>query len=49
MLGNENSGTIISGTFNCKVRNINDPSDEIEITDGRFDINSLTVALTYFP
>ena len=43
------SGTIISGTFNCTVRNINDPTDEIEITDGRFDINSLTVAITYFP
>jgi hypothetical protein len=43
------SGAIISGTFNCKLRNINDPTDEIEITDGRFDINSLTVALTYFP
>lgn len=42
-------GNIISGTFNCKLRNINDSSDEIEITDGRFDINSLTVALTYFP
>ena len=43
------SGTIISGTFNCKVRNINDPTDEIEITDGRFDINSLTIKTTYFP
>lgn len=41
--------TIISGTFNCKVRNINDPSDEIEIMDGRFDINSLTIFLKYFP
>ena len=48
-LGNENSGTIISGTFNCKVRNINDSTDEIEITDGRFDINSLTVEFKYFP
>jgi hypothetical protein len=48
-LGSENTGTIISGKFTCKVRNINDPTDEIEITDGRFDINSLTVALTYFP
>ena len=48
-LGGGNVGTIISGTFNCKVRNINDSTDEIEITDGRFDINSLTVALTYFP
>jgi hypothetical protein len=43
------SGTIISGTFNCKLRNINDPTDVIEITDGRFDINSLTIKTTYFP
>jgi hypothetical protein len=48
-LRNATTGNIFSGTFNCKVRNINDPTDEIEITDGRFDINSLTVALTYFP
>ena len=46
---NANSGNIISGTFNCKLRNINDPTDEIEITDGRFDINSLTIKTTYFP
>ena len=47
-LGSGN-GLIVSGTFNCKVRNINDPTDEIEITEGRFDINSLTIKLTYFP
>lgn len=41
--------TVISGTFSCKLRNINDPLDEIEITQGRFDINSLTIASTYFP
>jgi hypothetical protein len=43
------SGTIISGTFNCKLRSMNNPNDEIEITQGRFDINSLTIASTYFP
>ena len=48
-LGSENSGTIISGKFTCKLRNINDPTDEIEITEGRFDINSLTIETTYFP
>ncbi|WP_026977447.1 hypothetical protein [Flavobacterium tegetincola] len=46
---NATTGNIISGTFNCKVRNINNPNDEIEITDGRFDINSLTIKTTYFP
>ncbi|MFN3968659.1 hypothetical protein [Flavobacterium sp.] len=45
---NENR-TIISGNFNCKVRNIQNPNDEIEITSGRFDINSLTISQTYFP
>ncbi|MGV8992948.1 MAG: hypothetical protein ACOH1O_02515 [Flavobacterium sp.] len=43
------SGLIISGTFSCNLRNINDPLDEIKITNGRFDINSWTIASTYFP
>jgi hypothetical protein len=43
------SGNLISGIFNCKLRNINNPNDEVEITEGRFDINSLTIASTYFP
>ncbi|MBF6642055.1 hypothetical protein IVB69_11235 [Flavobacterium sp. J49] len=42
-------GTIISGSFDCKLRNINNPNDEIEITKGRFDVNSLTLMQTYFP
>jgi hypothetical protein len=46
---NGNNGNLLSGTFNCRVRNINNPNDEIEITQGRFDINSLTIASTYFP
>ncbi len=43
------SGNIVSGTFNCRVRNIQNPDDEIEITNGRFDVNSLTLMQTYFP
>ncbi|MCF6128487.1 hypothetical protein L1S35_02305 [Flavobacterium sp. AS60] len=43
------TGSIISGTFNCKLRNINNPNDEIEITKGRFDVNSRTIMQTYFP
>ena len=57
----ENSGTlkitfykpspslILSGTFNCKVRNIQNPNDEIEITNGRFDIKPQNLSQTYFP
>jgi hypothetical protein len=43
------TGSIISGTFNCKLININNPDDEIEITKGRFDINSRTISQKYFP
>ncbi len=43
------NNTIISGTFSCRLRNINNPDEEIKITQGRFDINSLTIAGTYFP
>ena len=49
LIQNPSSGNIISGTFSCKVRNINNPEDEIEITKGRFDINSKTIAFKYFP
>ena len=42
-------GNLISGTFNCKLKNINNPNDKVEIKEGRFDINSLTIASTYFP
>lgn len=42
-------GSIVSGTFNCKVRNIQNPNDEIEITNGRFDVKPLTITQTYFP
>jgi hypothetical protein len=55
----ENSGVIkisfysayarVSGIFNCRIRNIDNPSDEIEITNGRFDINGATLPNKYFP
>jgi hypothetical protein len=32
-----------SGTFYCKLYNKDNPNETIEITDGRFDINSLTL------
>ena len=44
-----NNGNIISGTFNCKLRNIQNSNDEIEITKGRFDVNSHNLSQTYFP
>ncbi len=34
---------IFSGTFNCTLYNKDNPSETIQITDGRFDINSLTL------
>ena len=56
----ENSGLIkvllydfsnrkISGTFSCIVRNSSNPNDIIEIKDGRFDINWLTLPNVSFP
>ena len=43
------TGAIFSGVFSGKLKNINDPDDEIEITKGRFDINSLTCSYQEFP
>jgi len=40
---------IISGTFSCIVKNSANPNDKIEIKDGRFDINWLTLPNTSFP
>ncbi|MBJ7880276.1 hypothetical protein [Gelidibacter salicanalis] len=40
---------IVSGTFNCTVQNRDDPSDRIEITEGRFDLKWDTVMYTNFP
>ena len=56
----ENSGIIkitnynfsarkVSGTFSCVVTNSSNPDDIIEIKDGRFDINWLTLPNTSFP
>ena len=43
-----NSNLICSGTFNCKAKNVNDPNDIIEITDGRFDFG-VNINTTNFP
>jgi hypothetical protein len=40
---------IISGTFSCRVRNSTNPSDEIEIKQGRFDIKWDTISEKFFP
>ena len=56
----ENSGIInitnynlpnrkVSGMFNCIVKNSSNPNDIIEIKDGRFDINWITLPNTLFP
>jgi hypothetical protein len=40
---------IISGTFNCIVKNSSNPNDSIEIKDGRFDIKWDTLLDKEFP
>ncbi|MEC4004212.1 hypothetical protein OX283_006065 [Flavobacterium sp. SUN052] len=40
---------ILSGTFNCKLRNSINPNDIIEVTQGRFDFNGATLHSTNFP
>lgn len=40
---------IVSGTFNCTVKNRDDSNELIEITQGRFDINGYTLESTSFP
>lgn len=40
---------LLAGTFECRVKNVNDPNDIIEIKDGRFDINGYTLPNTVFP
>ena len=40
---------IISGTFTCTVRNSVNPTDIIEIREGRFDLNGYTLPNTIFP
>jgi hypothetical protein len=44
----KNDGTIVSGVFNVTVRNLSDDTDEIEIIDGRFDINRATLSEANF-
>lgn len=46
---NTSDGYIISGTFNGNLRNILNSNDEIKITKGRFDINTLTCIYKEFP
>ena len=40
---------IISGTFTCTVKNSANPSDQIEISSGRFDFKWDTLITTVFP
>jgi hypothetical protein len=39
---------VISGTFNCKLKNRDISDDFIEITEGRFDFNKSTINTTKF-
>lgn len=45
----KNENSIFSGTFSCKVKNVNDENDIIDITDGRFDFNKTNMNTTNFP
>ena len=40
---------IISGTFSCTMQNKDNSNEQIEITQGRFDINGYTLRDTDFP
>ena len=39
----------IAGEFYCSLRNVDDSSDEIKITEGRFDLNLSTLRSANFP
>lgn len=43
-----NDSIVISGTFSCKLKNMNNPNDIIEIKNGRFDYNKKTINKTTF-
>ena len=38
-----NGTSVYSGTFHCNLYNKDNPSETIEITEGRFDINGFTL------
>ena len=40
---------ILSGTFSCTMQNRDNPNEQIEISQGRFDINGYTLRDTEFP
>jgi hypothetical protein len=40
---------VLSGTFTCRLRNSTNPVDEIQVSQGRFDINPLTILDKVFP
>jgi len=44
----KNDNNIFSGTFYCKVKNVQAPYDVIDITEGRFDFG-LNITTTNFP
>ena len=46
--GSDFTGTLISGTFFGHLRNINNPDDKIQLTNGRFDINGQTCIFKEF-
>jgi hypothetical protein len=45
----KSENSIFSGTFYCKVKNVEHPFDIIDITEGRFDINKSNINSTNFP
>ena len=45
----KNENSIFSCTFSCKVKNVSNSSDIIDITEGRFDINKSNINTTNFP
>ena len=40
---------ILSGTFSCLLKSLDNPNEHIEITEGRFDFNRATISETDFP
>ena len=46
---NKYENGIVSGTFSCTVQNRDNPNEQIEITEGRFDFNRVNISETEFP